>query len=147
MGTGTECTIDAADAVTNLLGNVAGPSATHAASQTIEWTAWTGDAGAVYVNDTTVANKEVSTLGAAATVVSATTATLRTSARAAAAAYDLSADNDITDATGERTPFGESVTLTVTLTGATAAATATHVNSTAHSTVTRRHDRRRRSRG
>ena len=52
VGTGTECAIDAADAVTNLLGNAAGPSAGHAASQTIEWTAWTGTAGAVYVNDT-----------------------------------------------------------------------------------------------
>ena len=124
VGTGTECTIDAADAVTNLLGNVAGPSATHAASQTIEWTAWTGNAGAVYVNDTTVANKEVSTLGAAATVVSATTATLTTSARAAAAAYNLSGQANVTDSDGEYTPFGESVTLTMTLTGATAAATA-----------------------
>jgi hypothetical protein len=86
VGTSTECVIDAGDAVTNLLGNAAGPSATHAASQTIEWTAWTGDAGATYVNDTTVANKEVSTLGAAASVVSASHATLTTSARALATA-------------------------------------------------------------
>ena len=122
VGTGTECAIDAADAVTNLLGNAAGPSAGHAASQTIEWTAWTGTAGAVYVNDTTVANKEVSTLGAAATFVSATTGTLTTSARAAATAYNLSASDLVTDNDGEYTPFGEAVTLTVTLTGASTAA-------------------------
>ena len=122
VGTGTtECSMDAGDSVTNLLGNIGGPSATHAANQTITWTAHTGAQGSAYVDGTTAANKEVSTLGAATEYVSATTATLTTSARALATAYNLSADNDITDNSGEYTPFGESVTLTMTLTGAASA--------------------------
>lgn len=46
VGTGTvECSVDAGDAVTNLLGNIGGPSITHAANQTITWTAHTGALG------------------------------------------------------------------------------------------------------
>jgi len=126
VGTGTtECSMDAGDSVTNLVGNIAGPSATHAANQTITWTAHTGAQGSAYVDGTTAANKEVSTLGAATEYVSATTATMTTSARAGATAYSLAADNDITDSSGEYTPFGESVTLTMTLTGAASATTGT----------------------
>ncbi|MDP6288185.1 MAG: S-layer homology domain-containing protein [Acidimicrobiales bacterium] len=123
VASGTECVIDAADYVTNALGNKAGPAQTQAASNTLTWVAWTGGDGATYIDGTTVASKAVAALGAAATaVVPATTATLTHTARAGATAYDLSADDDITDATGEYTPFGEAVTLTMTLTGATAAA-------------------------
>jgi len=126
VGTGSpECSIDAGDAVTLLTGNVAGPSATHAANQTITWTAHTGASGSAYVDGTTVANKEVSTLGAAAEYVSATTATLTTSARAKATAYNLSGEDNVSDASGEYTPFGESVTLTITLTGAASSTTGT----------------------
>jgi hypothetical protein len=123
VASGTECYIDAADYVTNALGNKAGPAQTQATSNTLTWVAWTGADGAQYVDGTTVASKAVAALGAAATaVVPATTATLTTSARAKATAYDLSGDDDIADATGEYTPFGEAVTLTITLTGATTAA-------------------------
>ena len=127
VGTGTsECTIDAGDAVTNLLGNAAGPAATHAANQTITWVAHTGADGSAYVDGTTVANKEISTLGAAAEYVSATAGTLTTSARALATAYNIGGSSDlVTDTDGEYTPFGESVTLTVTLTGAASATTGT----------------------
>ena len=123
VASGTECYIDAADYVTNALGNKAGPAQTQAASNDLTWYAWTGADGAQYVDGTTVVSTATAVLGAAAAaVVPATTATLTTSARALATAYDLSADDDITDATGEYTPFGEAVTLTITLTGATAAA-------------------------
>jgi hypothetical protein len=123
VASGTECVIDAGDYVTNSLGNKAGPAQTQAVSQTLTWVAWTGADGAAYIDGTTVASKAIAALGAAATaVVPATTATMTTSARAKATAYDLSADDDIADASGEYTPFGEAVTLTMTLTGATAAA-------------------------
>ena len=123
IATGTECAIDAVDAVTTAVGNAGGPSQTAAAQHTLNWWAWTGADAAVYVNDTTVAFHHSAALGAATTVVPATTATLTTSARAKATAYDLgSGDDDITDTDGEYTPFGEAVTLTITLTGATAAA-------------------------
>ncbi|MDG1988558.1 MAG: S-layer homology domain-containing protein [Acidimicrobiales bacterium] len=122
IATGTECAIDATDAVTTALGNAGGPSQTAAALHTLNWWAWTGADAAVYVNDTTVAFHHTNNLGAASTVVPATTATLTTTARAKATADSHSADDDVTDSSGEITPFGESVTLTVTLTGATAAA-------------------------
>jgi len=122
VASGTECIIDAGDYVTNTLGNKAGPAQTQAQNNTLTWIAWTGADGAQYVDGTTVASKATAALGAAATAaVSATTATLTTTARAKATAYNLNADDDITDASGEYTPFGEAVTLTVTLTGATAA--------------------------
>jgi hypothetical protein len=125
VASGTECYIDAGDYVTNTLGNKAGPAQTQAASNTLTWYAWTGASGAQYVDGTTVVSTATAALGVAATaVVPATTATLTTSARAKATAYDLSTlgGEDVTDATGEYTPFGEAVTLTITLTGATTAA-------------------------
>ena len=121
----TECYIDAGDYVTNALGNKAGPAQTQAAENTLTWYAWTGASGAQYVDGTTVVSTATAALGAAAAaVVPATTATLTTTARALATAYNLGGNNDddITDTSGEYTPFGESVTLTVTLTGTTAAA-------------------------
>jgi hypothetical protein len=121
----SECYIDAGDYVTNALGNKAGPTQTQAVSNTLTWYAWTGASGAQYVDGTTVVSTATAALGAAATaVVSATTATLTTSARALATAYDLSGNSeggaDVTDDSGEYTPFAEAVTLTVTLTGAVA---------------------------
>jgi hypothetical protein len=51
-GTSTRCTLDSGDAVTNALGNAAGPTVTFTAPSTGHVIAWTADQGTFWINGT-----------------------------------------------------------------------------------------------
>ena len=120
-GSGTTCTLDTGDKVTNNLGNVSGDAQTLTANSTGKWWVWTGDQGAQYINGTTAGflfEGAVTTAAASSYATSATHSLSNTNA----VAIDYSAQAGVTANDSEMAYQGTSEIITTTLRGATTAA-------------------------
>jgi hypothetical protein len=122
-GTSTRCTLDSGDAVTNALGNAAGPTVTFTAPSTGHVIAWTADQGTFWINGTSSGFEFTASVAAAAAGSTfATTATSAINKAAQSNTCNFSALDNIAAADGECAYQGTSRTITTTLTGASTAA-------------------------
>jgi len=122
-GTSTRCTLDAGDAVSNALGNVAGPSVTFAAANTGHLVAWTAAQGTFWINGSSDGFEW--TASVPATAVGSTYATTATSAinkATQSSTCNFSSMDNVAATDGECAYQGTSRTITTTLTGASTAA-------------------------